>query len=466
MLGAWSWHEKRNRDVRGSPTVEFVATQKPKKRPRKELREEPWPLYGYDVARTRAAPFKLRPPYGGLWSIRTRGALEGPPVVAYGRVFFIDSHGDMYAVRARTGRIEWRRKFPNCAAASPAVADGVVYVPLMHRAPCAEEPAECGRLHRGSRREDRHDPLEVYSRSGRVRATDRRAHPLLRLLGQTRLCGRPSREAPSHALELRDGRQSGRGTCICERNHLRRDERRPCLRAERAHGKAAVARRIVLALRQPRVLLRHADGRVRARLHRQRRRHRLRLRREQRAICSGRGRSGPTSTRPRPSGGRPSSSAPGTATSSRSTLRTGNVRWRFDAPASITGAPTVLAGLVYFSTCGRCGAGGLRRVKNGPRGTWALNARNGEPVWHFPDGKYSALVADGRRIYISGRNKVYALIPQLRWEKLQRLKAKEKCAHLKRARARARCLSKARRGTSSGTHGSKRAGRTSKRKNR
>ena len=79
---------------------------------------------------------KLRPPYGGLWSIRTRGALEGPPVVAYGRVFFIDSHGDMYAVRAGTGRIEWRRKFPNCAAASPAVADGVVYVPLMHRAPC------------------------------------------------------------------------------------------------------------------------------------------------------------------------------------------------------------------------------------------------------------------------------------------------------------------------------------------
>ncbi len=146
--------------------------------------------------------------------------------------------------------------------------------------------------------------------------------------------------------------------------------------------------------------------------------------------------------------------------------RTGNVRWRYDAPSSITGAPTVLAGLVYFSTCGRCGAGGLRRVKNGPRGTWALNARNGDPVWHFPDGKYSALVADGRRIYISGRNKVYALIPQLRWEQLQRLKAKEKCAHLKRARARARCLSKARRGTSSGTHGSKRAGRTSKRKNR
>ena len=59
--------------------------------------------------------------------------------------------------------------------------------------------------------------------------------------------------------------------------------------------------------------------------------------------------------------------------------RTGDIRWRYDAPASITGAPTVLAGLVYFSTCGRCGVGGLRRVKVGPNGTFALNARNGQP---------------------------------------------------------------------------------------
>jgi outer membrane protein assembly factor BamB len=145
---------------------------------------------------------------------------------------------------------------------------------------------------------------------------------------------------------------------------------------------------------------------------------------------------------------------------------TGAPRWRYAAAASITGAPTVLAGLVYFSTCGRCGAGGLRRVKIGPRGTWALNARNGDPVWHFHDGKYSALVADGTRIYISGRNKVYALITQLRWVQVRRALARKRCEKLKRAKARARCLSKARRGTSSGKRGSKTAARTSKSKSR
>ena len=140
-LGAWTWHEKRNRDVRGSPTIEFVAKERPQKRPRKELREEPWPLYGYNVERTRAAPFKIRPPYGGLWSIRTVEAIEAPPIVAYGRVFVIDQRGAMYAVKARTGRIAWKRKFQNCAAASAAVHDGIVYQPLMQRIPCDQYSA-------------------------------------------------------------------------------------------------------------------------------------------------------------------------------------------------------------------------------------------------------------------------------------------------------------------------------------
>ena len=92
-------------------------------------------------------------------------------------------------------------------------------------------------------------------------------------------------------------------------------------------------------------------------------------------------------------------------------------------------------------------------MKIGPRGTWALNARNGDAIWHFHDGKYSPLVADGFRIYISGRNKLYAMITQARYVTLKKAKAREKCRKLKRARARERCLSKARRGKKSGKHG-------------
>jgi outer membrane protein assembly factor BamB len=113
--------------------------------------------------------------------------------------------------------------------------------------------------------------------------------------------------------------------------------------------------------------------------------------------------------------------------------RTGDVRWRFDAPAAITGAPTVLAGLVYFATCGHCGVGGLRRVKVGPQETFALNARNGRLVWRFQDGKYSPVVSDGRRLYVTGRSHVYAFITQVRLRQVREAQAKAKRARKRRA---------------------------------
>ena len=128
---------------------------------------------------------------------------------------------------------------------------------------------------------------------------------------------------------------------------------------------------------------------------------------------------------------------------------TGDVRWRFDAPSTISGAPTVLSGLVYFSSCGRCGIGGSRRVELGPRRTFALNARNGDVVWTFFDGKYSPIVSDGRRVYLTGKNKIYALIPRVRWERYKRQRAAAKRQANKRARARQGAKS----GTSSGTPG-------------
>ena len=130
-------------------------------------------------------------------------------------------------------------------------------------------------------------------------------------------------------------------------------------------------------------------------------------------------------------------------------VRTGDFRWRFSAPAGVMGAPSVLDGLVYFSTFGTFAQRHLRRVKSGPRATFALNARNGELVWRFFDGHYSPVVADSRRIYISGKRRLYALIPLARQRQIRRWQALAKCAGIKRAKKRARCESRARRGTSS-----------------
>ena len=451
-LGAWAWHEKRPRTVRGSPTVEFVPQEKPKKRPPKELLEEPWPLYGYDVERTRSAPFKIRPPYGGLWKVATRDPIEGPPVVAYGHVFFVDQHGQMFAVKARNGRIVWKRKFPNCAAASAAVADGIVYQPFMHRIPCGKnQPGALGFI------------AALDAKTGRTRwkftAGPIESAPLI--VGHVLYFGSWDRHV--YALDLR--RKRNRVLWSYETD-------------DKVVAAPAYANKtIFVGTNGGRVYALNArTGKLRWRAESFSRFGRREYFYATPAVAYGRVFVGNTDGTVYAYGagtghllwarqvGTYVYSAPAVWRKmlfvgswdgyfSALDVRTGDFRWRFNAPAGIMGAPTVLAGLVYFSTFGRFSQRHLRRVKSGPRGTFALNARNGDVIWRFYDGQYSAVVAQPERIYVSGSEQLYALIPQARLRKLRRWQALAKCDRFRRATKKQRCLSRARRGTRSGKHG-------------
>jgi outer membrane protein assembly factor BamB len=96
-------------------------------------------------------------------------------------------------------------------------------------------------------------------------------------------------------------------------------------------------------------------------------------------------------------------------------VATGDQLWNHVAPAAIHGAPAVIDGVVYFSTCGGCGSHGSRYAKTGPSRSYAVDARNGRLVWSFSDGEYSPAVADSQRIYITGRARVYAFVPASRY---------------------------------------------------
>ncbi len=148
-LGGWAWHEKRPRDVVGSPTEEFSSTlrtdtapiekkQKGKKPKTGRLFEEQWPTYGYDMQRTHLAPGwrRLRPPFHGLWKLKAHADIEFPPSVAYGKVYVAQQKGRFFALNARTGKIVWTKHFEHCSAASPTISDGIVYQAYMHELPC------------------------------------------------------------------------------------------------------------------------------------------------------------------------------------------------------------------------------------------------------------------------------------------------------------------------------------------
>ena len=73
---------------------------------------------------------------------------------------------------------------------------------------------------------------------------------------------------------------------------------------------------------------------------------------------------------------------------------TGAVRWKFHANGPISGSATVVDGIVYFATL--------------ERRTYGLDATTGKQVWTYPDGAFTPVVTDGKRLYVVGWGKVYA----------------------------------------------------------
>jgi outer membrane protein assembly factor BamB len=122
----------------GRPAATTVARTTGARKPPPAPRSFAWPVYGFDLARTHAAPpLGLRPPFRKLWAMHGDWSLiEFPPVLDGGRLFLGTNHGLVLAVEGATGRVVWKRQFAGCVAASPAVGDGLVYVGFMDPPPC------------------------------------------------------------------------------------------------------------------------------------------------------------------------------------------------------------------------------------------------------------------------------------------------------------------------------------------
>jgi outer membrane protein assembly factor BamB len=79
--------------------------------------------------------------------------------------------------------------------------------------------------------------------------------------------------------------------------------------------------------------------------------------------------------------------------------RTGAIRWKHSAGGRISGSPTIVGNVVYFSDLGS-------------RTTSGLDLRTGRQVYFFPDGAFNPVVADPGAIYLSGYSKLYELLPK------------------------------------------------------
>jgi outer membrane protein assembly factor BamB len=358
-----------------------------------------WPVYGFDPARTHSAPLRLRPPFRTLWKVHGDWSfIEFPPVLAAGRLFLGTNHGLVLAVEARTGRIAWHRQFAGCVAASPAVGKGIVYIGFMDPPPCRgtapsflaaldartgtvlwrfragviESPPLLaqGRVYFGSWD---HRIYALDARTGRLEwsfATGDRVKGGVAFAGGAIFVG--SYDGYLYALDARNGRlrwTAGGG-------RLGGLYATPSV----AHG------RVFVSSTNGRVYAFSLSG------------HELWSMQTGSYIYS-------------------PAALVGVAAYVGSydhrlyslSQTTGRIRWTFDAGAPISGAPTVLGGLVYFSTCGSCSS---YESDPGARRTFAVDARTGRLVWRFPDGEYSPVIGDRERLYLTGFTSLYGLEPR------------------------------------------------------
>jgi len=402
---------REGHDVRGSSTEEFVTTEAatPQIPPETGIA---WPMYGYAADHLRVGPGTHHPPYKRLWLFRARQLVEFPPAVGYGRLYFANARGTVFAVNAKTGKRAWKRESGRCQASSPAVDGHLVYVTYLRGCAKGHLRFKDGRLVaywsstgkvKWERRIGQSESSPVVHK-GYVYVGDWTGHVYAFVAQTGKLAwsfksGGKVKDAVAisgnrlffgsydghvYALRLKTGKLIWKGS------------------AQKRLGRHRGTFYSGPAVAYGRVYIGATDGKV----------------------YSFGAASGKT---------RWAHSTGGWVYSSPAVWRkrvyagsyskwfycldaaTGDVKWKFKANGKISGSPTVVGGLVWFATLAKR--------------TYALDAKTGRVVWTFPDGQYTPVVSDADRLYLIGLARVYAL------QSVSELKAKAKRDRRKRAGA-------------------------------
>ncbi len=392
---------QQSADERGSTSTEYVTTQTTEARPPAAV---PWPTYGFSPDRTRSAQLALRPPFRIVWRYQAGSLIEFPPAIGYDRLFFSTNKGTFAAISEKTGKYAWKYRAHRCVAASPAIgphAHGTVYEAFLNRPPCNAQKGGHGvngevvafgvghgKIHwRHTIGPSESSPLLVEDRlyvgdwSGNVWAFDANHG---RVVWRTRVSHAAIKGALAYAGgRLFVGAYDGHVYCISRTGQvIWRGSAQPRLfGGSDFYSTPAVA--------YGRVYIGSTDGKVYA--FGAASGHRLWSH-----STGGYVYASPAVWQQRiligSYSGRFSAFDAGT----------GEPDWTFKAGGPISGSAVVVGHVVYFATLHE------KHLKNGR--TYALDARTGKELWSFPDGKYTPVVAAGRKLFLIGYGVVYGMV--------------------------------------------------------
>lgn len=406
------------------PNVEFTApTPAPAPKHTKRDTGYDWPLYGYDLGRTRyLAGVDLKPPFVQEWIRPGSKLIEFQPVLASGRLFFQKNDGELYSVDAQTGRVRWRRAIGGLSASAPAAAGGKVFAVVNRGGAGGIAGAGPGKVvaldartarirwstKLGSASES--SPL-VHDGRVWVGSQDGTVYCLLATSGRIVWryhAGAPVKAAPAFSQgRIYFGDYGGGVTA------LRALSGRVAWRAGtsgRSFGRAG-SFYATPAVAFGRVYIGNTDGRVYSF-----------------AASSGR------LAWAHSLGGYVYAAAavanvpnmpPAVFVGSYGgrfyalDARSGNEIWSRPAGGTVSGAASVIGRVVYYSTLSG-------------RRTYALSAKTGHVLWSLGNGAFNPAISDGKRVYITGYSTIYGFTTrrQLRLDRLD-LARRQKAARAK-----------------------------------
>jgi outer membrane protein assembly factor BamB len=366
-----------------------------------------WPRYGFDAARTRAfsAADPPEPPLHVGWRFQDYALLEFPPVIYQDRLYLVDDNGYAKALDKHTGHKLWETEVGTLAAASPALGinQGLVYIPVLSAH--GKSPGD-GRFEALSMKTGRivwskvipagteSSPIAfgnavyfgdqsgtVYSLNATTGHVNWTYHASSAVKGGPALSGGRlylgDYGGRAYALNAANGRQvwavntSGADFGFGSGNF---------------YSTPAVA--------FGRVYMGNTDGRV----------YSFAAKSGQLAWATGTGAYVYSSAAVQDTPGLGPTVYLGSYDGYfyAFNAQTGAVRWRHPAGGRISGSPTIVGNVVYYSNLGG-------------RTTAGLNVRSGHQVFSFPDGAFNPIVADDKgTIYLSGYTMLYQMLPNHR----------------------------------------------------
>ena len=370
----------------------------PKPPPKPRATDDPWPLYGYDLARTRLFPngAKLDPPLQVGWRFHDGALLEFPPVIYDNTLYFEDANGWASALSSTNGRLIWHRRIGTLAAASPAldIRHKLVFFPLLSRTPGAREPGNGAvvAVSMGTGKVAWSHSLPGGSESSPL------VHGLSVFLGDQGGTVYSFRTYDGHVNWTAAGQRGRQGRSrVCPQHDLLRR-----LRRSRPRGQRRQRSRDLVGRRWGQLLL-DARGGVRAGVHRQHQWSGVRVVGEFRGHFVDRsdGR-----IRLRLTGGRRCARLG--AYGVHRLLRRPSVRIRrhHRQPAVESRRRGqnrrfghVVGNVVYYSSLGS-------------NTTTGLNWRTGRQVFSYPDGEFTPVITDGKVVFLIGYSTIYQMVPR------------------------------------------------------